>query len=95
MDEVMNVIRTGIVAVAELGAIQGGLPREAIPALKAMKPNQRYRLDTFPHPEGAIELIRHGLAHDISSDYAGSIRGATLSVAGDILRGAIYGADAD
>lgn len=95
MSETADIIREGATAMARQGAILAGLTREGADALAAMKPGHRYRLDRFAHPEGAQRLIERGLAHDISSDYAGAIRGATLSTAGQILRGAIHGVDAD
>lgn len=92
-DESAAIIRAVCVATAREGAQNAGLSAAALDALEAMKPFHRYRLDKFPHPEGAQDLIRHGLAHDISSQYAGSIRGAALSTAGEILRGAIHGCE--
>ena len=91
MSEVADIIRAGSVAIAQEGAMRAGLPFFAVEALEAMKANHRYRLDQFPHPDGAVQLINRGLAIDISSQYAGSIRGVTLNTAGEILRGAIFG----
>jgi len=93
MDSVRDIIAAGCIATAQQGAMQAGLPRNALDALEAMRPHHRYRLDRFAHPEGALKLIDLGLALDISSHYAGAIRGATLNTAGEILRGAIHGTD--
>lgn len=70
---------------------QAGLSAAEVEALLAMQPGCRYRLDAKGvqtsgiNPIGAQLLIDKGFAHDISSSFAGSIRGAVLSAAGEIL----------